>query len=490
MPLKRLSRSCRSGIRDRERMNTSISDLEEQGVRKRNLANAKIPSASKGKVHRDSELKLSWNEYHVADSRNISQLLGPVPVLDVTVTSPPYWDMKDYGAPGQIGLGQSLESYLDSLVQVFTDVWKRTKPTGSLWIVIKSIKKSGHLHLLPFQLAQRLTSHPMHAWHLLDVLIWHKTHTLPWAHRHKLADSYEHILCFGKSKDFSLNVDAIRSTAGITNWWVKYPERYHPYGKTLSNVWEISIPTQGSWGNGLFSHACPLPLELLKRIILLSTDKNGTVLDPFAGTGSTALAAQELGRKWLAIDVNHKYQEMFYRRLAREVPSMRTPTRTDMSSIADANLSLRQLKFAAAIFKKVAPRLRLSSNDVKAIVVRSGKSQKTASPYWVKGLRISLVLTKECFQKRASEVEVEVQDAMTVPPLSKFQMEVTVDVTTIPRLGTKHKGFKSLRLNLYSRGEFWRTTGTTSLAEIDDNTTIPKFPPIVSDIHVCEQPAY
>src|SRR5205807_5474340 len=177
------------------------------------------------------------------------------------------------------------------LVTVFTDVWRCTKPGGSLWVVMKSVKKNKKMHLLPFLLSQRLTARAEQAWHLQDVLVWNKTHTLPWSHPQKLTDSYEHILCFSKSKEFTLKLDAVRSPEGISNWWVKYPERYHPYGKALSNVWEIPIPTQGSWGNGHFAHSCPLPVELAKRIILLATDKNGTVLDPFAGTGSTALAA-------------------------------------------------------------------------------------------------------------------------------------------------------------------------------------------------------
>ena len=60
-------------------------------------------------------------------------------------------------------------------------------------------------------LSERLTRRAEQAWHLQDVLVWNKTHTLPWAHPQKLTDTYEHILCFSKSKEFILNLDALRS---------------------------------------------------------------------------------------------------------------------------------------------------------------------------------------------------------------------------------------------------------------------------------------
>ena len=87
-----------------------------------------------------------------------------------------------------------------------------------------------------------------------------------------------------------------------------------------------AIPTQGSWGNGHMDHFCPLPMEMAKRVVLLSTDIGGVVFDPFAGTGTTVLAAEELGRRWLALDINRKYREMFYRRFAHERQSTKGST--------------------------------------------------------------------------------------------------------------------------------------------------------------------
>jgi len=182
-----------------------------------------------------------WNQYLIMNARDIGRVLGDNQVIDVTFTSPPYWDLKNYGVEGQIGYKQSLDEYLDDLVTVFTQVWRCTRKNGSLWVVMKSLKKDGTLHLLPFKLAERLTCLSKNAWYLQDVLICHKTHTLPWSHEQKLQDHHEYILCFSKSKKFVLNIDAIRSPNSVANWWVKYPERYHPLGKSLSNVWELAI---------------------------------------------------------------------------------------------------------------------------------------------------------------------------------------------------------------------------------------------------------
>src|SRR5262249_41026430 len=158
------------------------------------------------------------------------------------------------------------------------------------------------------------------------------------------------------------------------NWWVKYPERYHPSGKAISNVWEIAIPTQGSWGNGDMEHSCPLPEELARRAILLSTEKGGVVCDPFAGTGTTALIAEELGRKWVAFDINPKYREMFYRRMASRRAAGDKPLANGNGSVANTNLRLRQLKYGLLVYKRAAPSLRLTADHVPVVLVLGGKA--------------------------------------------------------------------------------------------------------------------
>lgn len=433
---------------------------------------------------------LNWNRFQIADARDISQFLGTQPVVDVTITSPPYWDIKNYGTRNQIGFEQTLDEYLDDLVGVFSAVWRSTKPTGSLWVIMKSVKKSGKLYQLPFLLSERLTAHTHEPWILQDELVWQKTHTLPWAHRQKLTDNFEHILCFSKSKEFALRMDAVRSPEGMTNWWVKYPERYHPLGKALSNVWEIAIPTQGSWGNGHFEHFCPLPVELARRAIILSTDTDGTVLDPFAGTGSVAVAANQLGRKWLAFDINKVYRKMFERRLEHEGAVVTSHETRGDTALARTNLSLRQLKYALLLYKRVAPSQRLTVEDVPVIVVTAGRRQKSASPYWVTGVRVQFVLSDRTYRSQGVTVAKSVREQSGQPPLSKFQIEVEVEVLSHSQFRARGAFDGKPTVHVYSRGEVWRSARKVATSELPGITAEGKLPTIVSDLHVAEQPAY
>jgi len=433
--------------------------------------------------------EIKFNEYLIEDARHLGLLFHHQPTIDVTVTSPPYWDVKDYGGKNQIGYGQSLEQYLDDLTAVFTELWHCTKKSGSLWVVINTVKKDLILELLPFKLADRLTSQPTATWHLQDILVWVKPHTVPWAHKQKLQDHFEYVLCFSKSKSFTLNIDALRSTQSLTNWWVKYPERYHPLGKGPNNVWEIHIPTQGSWGNGSMEHACPLPTELTKRIILLSTDKSGVVFDPFAGTGASVVAAHALGRKWLAMDTNCRYRDMCFRRLAEECDGRNHEPKVSRS-LRDTNLLLRQLKYPVLLYKRIAPGLRLTAKDVPLLAVRKGTHRQEPSPNWVTKGQVVIAVSSGLDQKRFRQLTAAIEDTRHIPPLSKFQVDVEIQVVRV-------EDFTDLKLfpagqtvNLYTCGHFWRAARELTSSAIGQIQNKSKFPSLVSDIRVDEQPAY
>lgn len=431
-----------------------------------------------------------WNEFLVEDARSLSALLESKQVLDVTITSPPYWDMKDYGVVNQIGYRQSLDQYLTSLVDVFSQVWRCTSKNGSLWIIMKSVKKDGVLYLLPTKLAEKLTSQPKYTWHLQDVLIWHKPHTLPWSHRQKLQDNYECILCLSKTRKFALNIEALRSPSAVANWWVKYPERYHPFGKSLSNVWEIAIPTQGSWGNGDMEHSCPLPSELVKRIILLCTGPTGTVCDPFAGTGTTALVADELRRRWIALDINPKYRNMFLRRLATQRSATVPPALNGHLSLSNTNLKLRQLKFALLLYKRMAPSLRLTSEALPFITIAGGVLQRRPAPNWVIGCKITLILAERPSASRLREIHSAIATHCGTAPLSKFQIDASIQIVSLAELIPSGLFPPKARLHLYTTGTFWKAARTLDLHSLITLKNRGKLPILVSNLKVTEQPAY
>ncbi len=236
------------------------------------------------------------------------------PFLQTTITSPPYATLVDYGSENQIGFGQSYEDYLESCKSIFQSVHKWTLDTGSMWVVADSLldrRKSGspsRLVPLPFELAAQAESV---GWTLREVVIWRKDRTRPWSHHGKLRNGFEYVLFFVKSNSFTFNVDRLRDTGNLKSWWVKYPERHNPWGMSPDNVWEIPIPVQGSWDNSAFRHACPFPPELVRRMVVLSSDEGDVVFDPFAGSGAVVTGAIQEGRRGLGIELSPEYVSLF-----------------------------------------------------------------------------------------------------------------------------------------------------------------------------------
>jgi DNA modification methylase len=259
------------------------------------------------------------DRYHIGDAREISAIFPQHPFVDTTITSPPYWNLKDYGSKKQVGFGQSYDSCLDDLTRVFKGVYDITKETGSLWIVADTIKDSGQLKLFPFDLAERLKKI---GWILHDIIVWHKDKTLPWSHRGKLRNIFEYILFFSKSQSFRYHLSRVREADGVKGWWKRYPERYSPEGKAPTRTWSIPIPRQGSWGENWVRHFCPLPPELVRRIVLLTSSKGNVVLDPFAGSGVVLAQAKALERRYVGLDLRRSYRTMFENKVLTSIAAL------------------------------------------------------------------------------------------------------------------------------------------------------------------------
>lgn len=244
-----------------------------------------------------------------SDSRRLLEVVGDVKIKS-TITSPPYFDMKDYGSKNQIGFGQSYEQYLEDLKEIFKDVYQITDNDGSLWIIIDSFKRDNQVVTLPFDLSNKLKEI---GWMLQDIIIWKKDKTVPWSQKGFVQRKFEYILFFSKSTNFKYNKDKVRNydTDVLKKWWVKYPERYNPRGKALDEIWEFPIPVQGSWGEKYIRHFCPLPKEMVATMIEISTDFNDVVLDPFAGSGSVPFQSAAMGRKFIGFELNDEYIQMF-----------------------------------------------------------------------------------------------------------------------------------------------------------------------------------
>ncbi|WP_080962518.1 DNA-methyltransferase [Chromobacterium subtsugae] len=293
---------------------------------------------------------------HQENAKNITHL-DFHQSINLTLTSPPYFDLKDYGSPDQIGYGQSYENYLDDLTNVFKLVHERTAENGSLWIVIDTFMRNGELITLPFDLKSRLSGI---GWQLNDIIIWKKDRTLPWLHSGTTRNIFEYILVFSKSgQKMKYFPDRVREHTDLKKWWVRYPERYSPKGKALEEVWNIDIPTQGSWGKSTPRHFCPFPSALVRRIIKLATDKGDLVFDPFAGTGSVLVESHALGRNSIGTELNSELVHSFNERISTISINNYDDRDLTAEDFEKTIHDLRILKYAKTLLKKVRADMKL-----------------------------------------------------------------------------------------------------------------------------------
>lgn len=351
------------------------------------------------------------------DARSLDSVLTKDSV-DVTITSPPYFDLKDYGYPEQIGYGQSYEDYLEDLGTVFKKIYDVTKDTGSLWVVIDMFRREGEVIPLPFDFVSRMKTI---GWKSREVIIWEKDRTVPWAHKGQVRNSFEYILVFSKTKDYKFHIDRVKSTDSLKKWWIRYPERYNPRGKSPDAIWHFPIPTQGSWGNGYIRHFCPLPEDLITRILTIASDEGDLVLDPFAGSGSVLSRAANMKRNYAGLELNESYIGMFQEYLAATGSGKRSAYLAakrlgkKQGSFEKLIGDLRILKFGRLLYHS----LKAAKYDVIRILTSSNEGPSSE--------RYKLIqATYDVFVHANTDpaaVLNSLSDTTSAPPYSKFGIE-------------------------------------------------------------------
>ena len=353
------------------------------------------------------------NTINNIDSRNILSILKNEELVQTTITSPPYYDMKDYDVDNQIGFGQSYEAYLNDLQSVFKQVLQRTSEDGTLWIIIDTFKRENSIVPLPFDLANKLREV---GWHFQDIIIWKKDKTVPWSSGGFIQKKIEYILFFSKNAKFKHNKDIIRvyDTQQLKQWWVKYPERYNPKGKTLDQVWEYPIPVQGSWGREYVRHFCPLPKEMVATMLLLSTNEGDVVLDPFAGSGAELAQAAYMKRQYIGAELNPNYisqaDEYIKSTIKDGVREYEdSKTRLNQDQFENTIWELRALKYGRLLIKNIK---KETNDDVRIIV--------TPREMCDRKLQVEYTIIAD---DRRADVYIEVVSrCAAIPPLSKFEI--------------------------------------------------------------------
>lgn len=262
---------------------------------------------------------LSETTTMVGDCREILPTLH-ADSIQCCVTSPPYWGLRDYDHSDQIGAEPSPDLYVTNLVAIFREVRRVLRQDGTLWLnvgdgyarnggtgncgpnaVVGNTKKliqkrnckvpavwglkDRDLMGLPWRVAFGLQAD---GWILRSRITWIKKTAMPESVKNRPTNATEEIFLFAKSPSYFYDPNGVREETGanLRNYWILGPDP------------------------STYGHPAAFPRELARRCIALGSREGDSVLDPFGGCGTTGIAADELNRKSVLIELNPEYASM------------------------------------------------------------------------------------------------------------------------------------------------------------------------------------
>ena len=277
------------------------------------------------------------NQFLCGDALDVAKRL-PDAMADTIVTSPPYYRQRDYGSKLQIGQEMSPAAYVERMAELFTELKRVVKPTGSAWVVIGDKYIKGELLGMPWRVCLALKDA---GWVLRSDCIWHKPNAMPSSVKTRPTTDHEYIFFFSNSKkDYFYDADAVREphvtfsenskmkggrghfgkrggtpekgkNTGDNNLHDgRWDQAFHPKGRNKRTVWSISLSKFRE------AHFAVYPESLVETCLNASCPLGGVVLDPFSGAGTTAVTAIKSGRKFVAIDCVPEYIQIAKSRLA------------------------------------------------------------------------------------------------------------------------------------------------------------------------------
>jgi DNA modification methylase len=273
------------------------------------------------------------------------------------VTSPPYFGLRDYDVPGQIGLEQTLEDYVGRLVEVFREVRRVLRSDGTFWLNIgdsyandskwggstggkhvaalhgstgvgRGKKKTGlkpkELVGVPWTLAFALRAD---GWLLRQEVIWNKPNSQPEPVRDRCVSAHESLFLLTRGPRYFFDADAIAERATCNRKRGSGPRFAQGTGRNDSarsgevelsdtrnprSVWDINTESFRD------AHFATFPTALVERCLLAGCPPGGTVLDPFGGAGTTGLVADRMHLDAILCELNPDYAAIAERRLRGE----------------------------------------------------------------------------------------------------------------------------------------------------------------------------
>jgi site-specific DNA-methyltransferase (adenine-specific) len=285
----------------------------------------------------EHERQLPANQIVQGDALSVLQP-WPADIIDCIVTSPPYWQQRDYRANElQVGREETVNEYIQRLTKIFAECRRVLKSSGTLWLVIGDKYVRGEQIGLPWRVALSLIDE---GWILRADCIWHKPNAMPCSTKSRPTIDHEYIFFFTKTKDYHYDADAVREphvtfsansrmrggrrhfglrggtpeagkNGGMNNLHDgRWDQAFHPLGRNKRTVWSIPLSKFRE------AHFAVFPESLVETCILAGCPAGGVVLDPFAGSGTVPVVARRLSRQYIGIDCEPEYCEMARRRLA------------------------------------------------------------------------------------------------------------------------------------------------------------------------------
>ena len=306
----------------------------------------------------------------VGDNRKTLASL-PAGSVQTCITSPPYWGLRDYGHEEQLGSEKHFKDFVINLSNVFDEVQRVLKPTGTCFINLgdtyggsgsgttknadtsKYVENSKQVYVLPngTSKASQFRGTAMNkslcmiperfaiemidrGWCLRNQIIWHKPNQMPSSAKDRFTVDFEKVFFFVKQPtDYYFEQQLEPYTEPLDRWagqmvrgdYKTKTEQFavqerngrdmrpNPEGKNMRTVWSINTEPSTE------AHFATYPQRLVERMLKAGCPENGIVLDPFFGSGTTGVYARKVNRNFIGIELNPEYVKIAENRLLKEI---------------------------------------------------------------------------------------------------------------------------------------------------------------------------
>lgn len=273
---------------------------------------------------------METNVIHVGDCLETLRTF-PDQCVNCCVTSPPYWGLRDYGCPGQIGLEETSDEYVQKMTRLFREVHRVLKDDGTLWLNLgDTYGDDKQLVGIPWRVVLSLQAD---GWRLRQDIIWSKPNPMPEPVTDRFTKAHEYVFLLTKSARYYFDNQAVKEKAsgrscgnrnqdqsgGVTGGF--YEHRIRNFSASADkkyttrnrrSVWTVA--SQSCPG----AHFAVMPTGLAEVCVRAGCPEGGTVLDPFMGSGTVAVVAAAEGRKYIGCELNPEYFQIAKDRLKQK----------------------------------------------------------------------------------------------------------------------------------------------------------------------------